>query len=378
MRDIFWGQRYRYGILGLVLLLMYHLLLTISTTDLDEHAIGAMRVMLGEISLPPNFGYYGLVWLLAPSTAIEHVYFAATVVLATATFAKVWGTEYIIRHSVAPNSRYKLYAFPAAVLMALIGGIPLTYLLGLSEMFQFGHIWPNTWHNSTVIVLMPFALWLSYRSLRWEGRANPWVLGGICVLGVCAKPSFFFVWGPAYMLLLLAARAKIAEWLPLLAGVMAMGAQYALIYWMDVGNLAPGERTTGVVLAPGAVWGLFTLPWAMPVSVLMGALFPLSVAYLRQGRMSVQSWIGGLMYMGAIAIFFLFAEEGFRWTHANLGSQVVPATFICYLYVLIDYLRYLDKNPSRRRSTYLPIGLLLLQGVFGLYYVYGLLFTNFK
>lgn len=371
------GQHYyRYGLLALPLMALYHWMIYHSMTDFPDHAMGVVRAMRGEELLPPNFGYYGLVWLLSPSAQVQAVFLAAVAVLTLLTLAKIGVTEYVLARSLPPS--WKPYAYWGALLMALVGGLPLTFLLGLSGFFYSGHMWPNSWHNSTMIALMPFAVWLAYRSLRWEGRPSPWTLSGICVLGVWVKPSFFFVWGPAYALLLLASRARLRECIPLLAGVMAMGTQYIMIYLLNIGNLVPGTRTTGIVLAPGAMWGMLTLPWAMPVSVLMGALFPLSVAYVRRGRLSLQWWMGGLMYAGAIAIFFLFMEDGFRRTHANLHWQMIPATYLFYLFALIDYLRHLDRKDSRDLYTYMPLVLFLFQVLLGVWYLYRVVFMDFK
>ncbi|HSC40002.1 MAG TPA: hypothetical protein VLD19_19095, partial [Chitinophagaceae bacterium] len=170
------------------------------------------------------------------SANIDVVNNAAIVILTLFTWLKMLLVYMVLKANVrntAPivNDR-QLWA--VAFFLSIIHAIPVgRYPLML------GYFTANSWHNSTIITDIPFALLQFYWAsllLRQYSRRLVYCLSLATILSVLSKPNFFLCFAPVYMLLMFCMAGRrfnkrfLLSVLPVIAGSAVMAAAYWLTY----------------------------------------------------------------------------------------------------------------------------------------------------
>src|SRR5690606_6565554 len=127
----------------------------------------------------------------------------------------------------------------------------------ISFTWLIGQFSPNLWHNSTIIFLMPFALLIFKDSLHYlEGNFSKGTILRMIVLlpiSMLAKPSFFFVFGPAFGIMSLKNFGlKKRFWVaitPIISGAGLLIFQILQIYFFY-----PYHQDAGFRIDPFYVW----------------------------------------------------------------------------------------------------------------------------
>ncbi len=317
-------------------------------TDIPVHTDFIRSSVSGETPPPPHFLYHLTVWVISffsRDTTLLGV--AAVAVLAVAVTVK-FSLVNIFLHDemvsrgeeVTIGCEYLVYLFSAGLLVSFSLPGPVHYYLG--------QIPPNTWHSPTLIFLMPFALAtfiLACRQLTRPTESHVAWLTVFCTLSILAKPSFFFVFAPVYIVLtVLVLRAPyrcLKSLLPVLVGVGAVGLQYWYVYESGVfslGSPAVGARPNSVQVVPFGVWSLYTSN--VPLSLLASLLFPITVIILWPTVLRNLSVVFAVsMFVLSVVIFSTVAESGDRFADANFMWQAIVANQVLFLVLVPTLIR---------------------------------------
>jgi len=315
-------------------------------SDLGLH-VATVKAIIAIHTVPGDPLYFGLLAAAVgfqKSTAALNV--ATVALLAIAVAAKYLISAYIaLRENHADG--LKLRVSGEAGLVVLVALLPFAFSLPASHVF-LGQEPPNVWHNSTTIFLMPFALLLFYFSaqhLRTGSRSWLLAAGALAVLNVAAKPSFVLplvvVFPIAALIRFRGSREMWEAWgLTAFMAALLVG-QYLYIYETDSGaklQEAAGLVTTvpsHVRIDPFNVWSHYSP--SIPLSFLASFAFPL-VALGAYGRRLLEYDLAryALALLGvSLAIFILFTETGSREFDGNFGWQVIVASYVAFLVILV-------------------------------------------
>lgn len=303
--------------------------------DLAPHAdMTIAAIQSGD--WPGNFLFYGLNAVFAGfSTDVRVVRIAAAVILTLAVMAKYvvswrFADMELRRLGVGQGSVPALAA--VLVLLMFCFSIPTT-------TFYIGQLPANVWHNSTTILLMPFAILLFATSLAYVRTLDrKWLIWALVVglLGILTKPTFAMALGFALPLFALVERRSLRAFggaVALSVGLAVLiGLQYLYIY-----HLGPGtaETDSDVVLKPFHVWQTYSQ--SIWVSVLASLAFPLvALAVLRRRLWSYDAFrLAVLVTITAVGMFALLSEVGPREFDGNFAWQAYVAVFMLFMVVLV-------------------------------------------
>lgn len=351
-------------------------------TDIQPHAAIAFSLFNNNDKVTPNFLYFFLVGLFAGFSKYYPLYYLSSVILLSgAITAKFVLVDYYIRKYTILKSN-KLLSFFLAVMLLFVFALPGVDFF-TQKNFYFGQIVPTVWHNSTVIFLMPFALLLFFKSYRFvfeaeiPHRKDIIDLFILIILNLLIKPSFLFTLLPAVFLLLSLNLLKKGKWLntvtklfPYIAGLVFILAEYYVIYRLNYVSTVVNTNGegSGVVVTAFELWGHYSKN--IPVAFLSSLLFPV-VYFMLQARQLLKNKMfcfSALNFIIGIAEWCLLAEKGLRKFHGNFFWQVVIATFLLFLVLVIDFLQrnksFKPNNPKK----------LLIVTVFALHFLWGIFY----
>lgn len=332
---------------------------------------------------PEIYSHVLYFFLLMPfsgfSRDISAVNTGAIILLTLSTLAKYFILYYFLAKSIqkSPPVR-RLRSLPAllAFLLCIVHPIPF----GKSP-FMVGYLPSNVWHNSTAILAAPFALLMTFQALqlakndRASGIFRPtlWV-----ILSILAKPNFFIIFFPVYLLLLFKATGNQLNrrfWLssiPILAGIALLVIEYLATY------VRPADA--GIGISPFLVWrNLTPIPWEF---CLAGSIaFPMAFL-LVSGRSALKdpllmfSW---MLFLIGLLMFVFFYERGDRMFHGNFFWQIVPAMQLLFLSTLVNWLsagfnqRFSPNNRLLQAKNLLLLLIFATQVCTGFLYIYKIL-----
>lgn len=251
------------------------------------------------------------------------------------------------------------------------------FIIKPSATMALGYLPVNTWHNSTTIFLMPFALWLFYRSYIFienhkEEKNKYWRLGELLLLAVFTvfiKPSYFFAFSiafPLYFLLRFGITRHLFH-----AGLVSLFSGLALLL---VYRYVFTGGDSSVIIRPFQVWGYWTTN--IPMSLLASVFFPLLflLFYFKEAiRNSLLSyaWVNMLV---ATAIYILLTETGGRAMHGNFSWQTIICNFILFLTTWILFMKIVFKKERMENKDKIIVASFLLHVIFGLIFLLKLPF----
>jgi hypothetical protein len=246
---------------------------------------------------------------------------------------------------------------------------PLHFLIPGRREFYFGYLFPNTYHNPTVLLVRPWALllsgacaaaWLSGR--RLDGRRTA-LLAALTVVSALAKPSHLICFIPAvaatWLMERLLRRDPSPSWTPILGIVLPGTAMVAWQWWF---TQASGHmEESRLVWAPFAAVFQHTRP-DVPLVLLklvLSILFPVWVAATRwraavrdqELRLAWATFACGALYAYGLA------ESGPRLAHGNLLWSGQVAAFVLFAVSTGVFARQIGLEPPReRRGPRLAVG----------------------
>jgi hypothetical protein len=285
--------------------------------------------------LTGNFLYYLLIGLMGFwQPYLTWLSVNAVILLSAAVVLKFHLSQLFLRENIfgsktiLPSFLYAIFAFCLIFVMNIPNRLSFTWLIG-----QFS---PNVWHNSTTIVLMPISLLIFMKSLNWLKEPNLnkdlWWNTFLLPISMLVKPSFFFVFAPAWALVILLkfglSKKLILGSFPLFTGTSLLVVQILQIYYFY-----PYHESAGFRIDPFFVWSNWS--YFIPSSILVSIAFPLSVTILfwKEVKSLLDFQFSWLMLLFGIILYALLAENGPFWIQVsnNFGWQLYVADFLLFL-----------------------------------------------
>ncbi|MCW2954490.1 MAG: hypothetical protein JWQ48_3660 [Conexibacter sp.] len=305
-------------------------------SDFQLHLAFTIEGIHGH-ALPGNFLFYALDALFAGfSTDLWWLKLSLVFVLTCAIAAKVAVSIRFVaseRRIELPAARGPLPLWLACVTLACA----FAFSLPVHSHYYLGQIPPNIWHNSTTIVLMPFAVglfWTTMLYLRSGERRYLWWSVPLAALNLAAKPSFVLCMLPVFAIAAVL-RFRLG-WTPKLRGaallltaiVALLGLQYLYIYIVDPTTADGGS---GVAINPFVVWDAYSS--TIPLSILASYVFPIVALVL--GGASVRRSLSvryaiGLAVVGLIE-YAVLAERGVRRFDGNFTWQAIVTNYVLFV-----------------------------------------------
>lgn len=359
-----------------VLLLFRH-----TSSDIQAHAGIAYAYAVNGDKLFPNFLYFFLVAMFAGFSKNMHMYYAAAVLLISVAIAAKYylSARMIQRYCSISNNEPLRYVVPSLMLLFVFALPGINFFE--NNQFYYGLLPPNVWHNSTVIFLAPFSILLFFKSFQLfftNAVADKKLLIQVFILvllNAFIKPSFLFTIIPAvFIVAVFNAFSKksitgFRALLPYIAGLVAVALQYYLIFRQNhISGVVDGGTASEVVVAPFEVWKYYSPNIA--VSFIASFFFPLVYIVVSKGQVLKNTMVqfALLNYTGGIAVWVLFAEEGFRKYDANFCWQAIIGAYLLYLCLLIQFIN------DRKAGSMNKLQLLVTGGSFMLHFLWGIVY----
>ena len=227
-----------------------------------------------------------------------------------------------------------------------------------------GNISPNQWHNSTLILAMPFNLLLFYysvKNIRTEKRYPFLVMGCLSVISILCKPNYALAFLPVLCTTILILNIKSQQYLNAITrcSLVAVPAILTLVYqwyftFVHNNFLAPGAKT---IVAPFFVWSNYSPH--IPLSLLLSIPFPLLVLLFYFKKIDFYLKLSWLTFLVALTITITFAEYP-NWGAGNYFWGSIAANYILFLFSIA----FLLKQPVCWKSK-------VAYAVFGVHFLTG-------
>jgi hypothetical protein len=283
--------------------------------------------------------FFPLVYLLSlGSKNYDVLAWVGTVILTASVIAKGILSYFVLREA----SCGRLVAALASVALALV--MPLPDWWKPSSLY-LDKIAPTIWFNSTTMLAVPFAILLFFAAVKWLDQPTIprflWVVL-FSLLSVLSKPNYVLAIAPVEggVVLIKASvqrKPQIIRACFLYAGLVLVLVAVLCFQYYDTtssgpwANAATGKQTTHIILAPFAVWSLYS--HNIPVSLLLSIAFPISVVvvYFKEIRRNAAFGLAWAVLAVALLQYVLFAEGGELLWDANWiwGSNI--AVYIVFL-----------------------------------------------
>lgn len=295
----------------------------------------------------PHFLYQSLLIFFKGLLPGQNFPLAAAVII-TFSYLVLGLTLYILFYHLLPNFHPKKRVMSAIILTVIIMLVaPINLLTRNAQNQYFGYIAIQSYHNPTVILLRPLALWLflfAVRVFRDKPTSVSLVLlcTAIAMLLSITKPNYGIAILPALALLTLVAlyRKKPIDWRLLLVGIVVPIVtviiwQYFYYRSQGIGgfSIAPFQVMNFLSPIPGSLLPKFLLSCAFPLCVFV--LYFKTVTLDIALRLAWIAFMFGVFYTYFLMDALVWQAGNFIWSgEITLFLLFVTSTF----FVLRQYL----------------------------------------
>jgi hypothetical protein len=373
----------------------YTFIILYVNTDIQIHLNQIDRINYGSIDYPPNFLFYFLVNMLSGFTSNPAIMMISAVfLLSLATTAKYTITKKILNKwlwkdktfLLPTNAKMTIYSF----LLFFCFAIPDFYNFFVLKTMYTGRFVSMVWHNSTCILVFPFALLLFDRQLNYftcyplSSKKELFFIYFLILINILIKPSFIFVYLPGTFLIILTQKAKLHldQYLklssPLIVASLFILIQFFLIYKTQLGSIQ-AESSEIAISLPFELLSKSIPVWYIPISILMSFLFPIIMVCTFPRILSYLPFkYAAYMTVCGIIIFSFVKEIGPRENHGNFYWQTVICTYLLFLTSVSFYIQTVHntKNRISRLKKFIPLIALIMHGFSGILYILKLIVTE--
>jgi hypothetical protein len=334
--------------------------------DIYHHFGFVEEIILKDRRIPPNYMLYLL------SSLPGNIYFARITflcLLALAVCLKFYFTLIILKENIIKLKINELIALSMAFVFAFnLPSISLIY----GNLYRYNYAM-TSWHNSTIIFLLPFALMLFYFLFSKElNRKNIIITFILILLNISIKPSFIFVIIPILGFIVVKdffLKSLTRKDLYFVAygifSVLLIFIQYYVIYIIYQNQVKNVDKITiELTFIPFTMFykiKLLNLPFALIFSYLFPIAYFISVHRRKITLINVLTIFSVII---AILIYFVVSETGIRRHHGNFYWQIIPSSFIIYLFTFISFIQNSESLSTERKS--------LLKTIFALNVLFGI------
>lgn len=364
----------------------YILLVVKVPTDILEHVqYLAQQVCTEHQPMRANSGFHYAVWLLA-GFSCDYALLVETAIL---FLGACWGATVYVSARVgleltSENQEPLLHDTRriALVLFVAVASCVLFPLPVAKSIYYLGLIPPNVYHNPTWLSGLPLNMaifGLAVRQLKSERtdlRAEA-LISLLLVGSTLCKPSFAFIFAPAYVLLRVA-RHNWRQWPALaLALTVALLPATLLILGQAKWIAAYPQTTPGgaahFVLAFPAGWHrvMPDLSWERVLLRVFSSFALPGLAYYLQ-----PDWLKRIPHQLALLcsgigflIFMLVCETGIRATHGNFMWQAIYGNHLLYWVVAASAVDWQPTSATERKRRKIILAAVLLSLASGILYL---------
>ncbi|MDX5338993.1 MAG: hypothetical protein LPK25_08200 [Cyclobacteriaceae bacterium] len=325
----------------------------------------------GHFPIPP--GYYALIYLVDLFFRFKYPFVLSSILILT--FFLLWKFS-ILRNWISSKPGLPRGWGDLLALGLMFFG-PWVAPWIETDFWYLGKFTPTIWHNSTLIVSLPFSLLLFRETLDWwenETKSSLWkiLLFGLLILLI--KPSFLFCFVPLFPWFTgklkgfssLAFRFSLGIALGLLIGIAA---EKFLIYSWDpmVVEEYPLAEQPQIQIRPFKVWlhYAFEPVWDFISSFMLSITFLILWGKSPFSRASF-SFSFSLLILSLI-LFLTLSESGFREWHANFYWQI-PIALLIHCWAMLDFV--LDFQGEKGKKLHWKTKVFGI--IFGLHVLFGL------
>lgn len=361
-----------------LLFILYHFSAMNLKDDIRMHAEKTIKMWSGEISVEGNFIFYLLSGIFSLfSTNISYTINAICGILAIASVCRF----FIVQKEISSINLYEnekkncWFSTLIGISLLFISSIPIPVLLKKGYLY-LGTFVPNVWHNSTTILLFPFAILLfieSYKQIQNYQTKRNWLLIALIFVNIFIKPNFFLVFACIYPLMMLR-KYKFSKifWsslVPIVVGSIFLIIEYLAIYIFADTRIETEEKSSiGICFlclfrANGSYLDL-------PISIIFSLLFPFiyTIWNYKSLKGNLRYWYAFYLLIPAFLIYLLLVEEGPTMWHGNFYWQIVICIWICFFESLKALIRDIKKEGLIRKNKILS-ALYILHIITGICYV---------
>jgi hypothetical protein len=349
-------------------------------TDIYIHLEFASAASTDWKLYPANFGIY----LLTNSLSVFMPdYYALPLVLSFSIAIKFIFSYYIAAQIMQEDAVFNMrIALFLAICAIIVFAIPYRIFLG-ENIFYYGLYVPNVWHNSTIIASMPFVLivfWLSYKEFIAPSLQNVYLLCLSVVLLSVFKPSFLFIYCPAFAIMFFAKYKfnikYLAHYAPLVVAVLAVFAQWLFTYPFNSGAVSESS----VTISPFGHLKSWSNINMFPLAILSSVLSPILLLTAAVRPISKLSVYAILLFVFSLFFHLLLAETGKRFSHGNFYWQIVPAVYLLFLLSLAKIPAIISSfgkiSKARRIVAIIALVLMVAHVLAGILYIYRFFVVN--
>lgn len=376
----------------LFFLKIYYFLILNFSTDFPTHIKFAAKANNSEELYPPYFMYFFLVNLLSGFTSnLSLMYKAGALILSLSTVGKYIVSKHFINQYIL--KRY--IKFRRGVLFFLALGLlfcfamPDIYSFFILKFMYLGRIPSTVWHNSTMILMFPFAIMLFQQQLKLSKLKNLkifdkeiLIVTGLIILNLCIKPAFLIVFFPVSFFMILYNFKKdnfkdtFVKLVPLFIGSLVLLIQYVIIFYLSLGSFKEEENSI-VVGIPFEFLRNFVPYWYIPIGLLISYIFPLATVFCYKEILKFQPFKHALAYsfLGLLISIFII-EDGSRRFDGNFTWQNI----ICMYLLILSTAVFLAKKlwtKERYSNKMIFLGILFIIHVLsGVLYLFKIYYTK--
>ncbi|MDG5800647.1 hypothetical protein QA597_09780 [Marinilabiliaceae bacterium ANBcel2] len=324
-----------------------------------------------------RFLYYWITSIVALKDP-ANLFKASLLVLASCTALKYIVSVIYLKPKLSTFNISKPYAVIAFFLIFVFPiFIPQYLFFGRTYIGTFT---PNIWHNSTTIAVFPFAILLYHLTIK-QLNSFSWqkfyAIIFLVAINAYIKPSFLFVYVGALPLTVLIIKRTISsssllQIAPILLALILIFTAKSELYDTTVKH--------GIIFKPFLVYQAthaelsnLTLAFYILASFILSLLFPIYVFIRKRVSFNDPEFVfTSVAMIGALFIYFSFAETGPRQLHGNFGWQRFICSYLLFLVATKKAFKELTSTNIKTPNSYQII--FSFHIIFGLIYIYRLLF----
>lgn len=352
-----------------------------AVSDLPAHVEFIIRFSR-EHNFPVYTLWYRLVYFASGLSQIYNTIAIASIALLSGLVV----FKYLITYYILKENNHNL-KIAALLALALILVMPLVsyYSCELKSAgsicitsfhVYLGNIAPNQWHNSTLILAMPFNLLLFYFSVKniYSNKLSTYfIISALSVLSILCKPNYAMAFLPVLCITILILKRK--KWLSALTkcSIVAFPSLVILFYqwhftFINSNLFAPSAKT---VIAPFFVWSRYSPH--IPLSLLLSIAFPLVVLLFFYKKLDLYLKLGWLTFLVALSFAIVFAEQP-NWGAGNYFWGAIAANYVLFLFSINLLLK--QSNDLKSKIAYVFFGAHFLSGCFllAIFFIGGIFF----
>jgi hypothetical protein len=382
------AKNIEYIILFIFSVFVYAYLVKYVYTDIRAHVDKVISINENQSSYPGNFLFYFFVNLFSGFTNNKYLMLGvAILMLSLATVCKYFLSKLVIQNlNISINKNKNIYLILIGLFFCF--AIPDPYSVFVLKKMYLGKIVPTVWHNSTTILLFPFAILLFWKQVEVLGKHNKTTLKQILIinilviLNIIIKPSFIITYIPITFLFLLykmktlSMRKFILNLTPLITGTLIILTQYIYIYITQKG-LFQSEPSQVSFSLPFEVFSVFIPIWFIPISFFLSLMLPIFTMILYKEILKYKPFNYALcLTIFGLLISIFIKETGPRFGHGNFLWQNVICSFLLFLSTL-SFLapKFLNKKTKSKKTKLLMV-IFFIHGFSGILYLLKIFLTK--